>query len=338
MFSADEIKEDVDVKVIFSKISDFDIFKRYCTNFEEINKSFKSEFYNDNTASCRIYQSKDNVLSYKDFGTDDYCSSIYYVVKKYNCTYKEALNIIATDFGIINSNSKVSPSFILGEYKPKILSVIDKSYITIVPRNWTLYDYNYWVKKYGISLEWLESYEITPCEYVYLHKHNNKIAFPYSNQNPIYAYKINDENGKIGYKIYRPYEKDKRYKWMSDTTSDMIQGYNQLPKTDDLLIITKSLKDVICCRLCGYSAISLQAEGIKLEKNVADKLEIRFKKIILLYDNDVKGYESAKKITKEYGFKSIIIPLNTGCKDLSELIEKSGLEVAKTTLNGLLFE
>jgi len=102
------------------------------------------------------------------------------------------------------------------------------------------------------------------------------------------------------------------------------------------LIITKSLKDVICCKLCSYSAISLQGEHNKLDKLLVNKLSKRFKNIILFYDNDESGVKSSNKISSNYGFKSIFIPVKYNCKDLSELIASYGLKRAKIILKKLI--
>lgn len=336
MFTAKDIIPDNVLDEIKAKISDYDIFKQYCRNFEEINKPFLSELYTDTNPSCRIYQGKNNCLYYKDFGTGDTFNCYSYIMKKFNCTFKEALNIIANDFGIYKSD-KIKPEVILGRdniSKPK--KVIAKPTISIVPRPWTLYDYNYWYKQYGITFEWLDSYEVIPCEYVYLHKNNKTIVFQNTNNNPIYAYRFTHE-GKYSYKIYFPLSPNKKHKWLfSGGTEYNIEGYDQLPLHDDLLIITKSLKDCICYRLLDYSAISLQGEANKLKKDLVVKLQRRFKKIIINYDNDDQGIKSSHKITSNYGFRSIFIPSKYECKDLSELIAKKGLNEAKIILNKLI--
>ena len=56
----------------------------------------------------------------------------------------------------------------------------------------------------------------------------------------MYAYKVYNH-----FKIYKPYA-DKYTKWRNNLTELDIQGYKQLPKTGDILVITKSMKDVMC--------------------------------------------------------------------------------------------
>lgn len=335
MFNADKINPDIDIKELFSKVSEYDIFKKYCTNFEEIDKSFLSEFYNDTNPGCRIYQNKNNKLYYKDFGNGDHLGCINYVMKKYYCNFKEALNIISNDFGLLTFNLKEKPEFILSETITNLNKPKFKPFITINSRNWNITDYNYW-SKYNITFDLLEKYDVIPCKNIYLHKLNKTIVFNNTDSNPIYAYRFTHE-GKYSYKIYFPLNVNKKHKWLfSGGYSENIEGFDQLPLFGDLLIITKSLKDIICCKLCGYDAISLQGEANKLSIDLMNKLKKRFNNFILFYDNDEQGIKSAHKITSNYDFKSIIIPLEYDCKDLSELIAKNGLNEANVILNKLI--
>lgn len=335
MFTADNIIPDVDVSEILSVCSEYDIFKKYCKNFEEINKPFTSEFYNDSKPDCRIFQTKENSLLYKDFGEPSHCFNCFsYVMYKFNYTFKEAINVISLDFGIIKNDNTISPNFIIGmenkKLKPKI-----KPVISIVSRSWNLTDYNYWFKQYGISFEWLESYEVIPCEYVYLNTGDKNIAFKNTQSNPIYAYRFVSE-GKYVYKIYFPLHPDKKRKWLYNGTNEIFEGYDQLPLFDNLLIITKSLKDVMCCRLCGYSAVSLQGEGNKLSKDTYYKFKKRFDKIIVFYDNDEDGIKYSDAICETYGIEKIEIPKQYNCKDLSDLIKSKGLTESKKILDDLI--
>jgi len=94
-----------------------------------------------------------------------------------------------------------------------------------------------------------------------------------------YAFKFKDR-----YKIYAPY--DKENKWLSNTRKTDIQGYSQLPTKGERLIITSSLKDVMCLNAAGYHSIALQSEMEVPDEKLISKLKDRFKTIEILYDND----------------------------------------------------
>jgi hypothetical protein len=118
--------------------------------------------------------------------------------------------------------------------------------------------------------------------------------------------------------------------------SRSIVGFKKLPSTGEILIITKSRKDKICCNMLKYYSISTQAETNILDPKLVDNIRPRFKYVIVFFDNDDTGIKTVDKITLEYGFKSIIIPLEYKAKDLSELIGLRGEKEAKTILNNLI--
>jgi hypothetical protein len=128
------------------------------------------------------------------------------------------------------------------------------------------------------------------------------------------------------FKIYNPYSITKEGKWLSNVGSDCLQGYDQLPETGDLLIITKSLKDVLCFYEMGISAVGLQAETNKMSKKSFDELSKRFKRLVLLLDNDDQGYTSTCEFLLTYDIEFFFIPNE---KDISDYIKKYNLEKAK---------
>ena len=91
MFDLKAAYNTITVEEILSKVTEWSLWKHYCSNFETLDRSFRSELYNDNNPSCRIYQTNGR-LRYKDFGTGDNLNIFEYIQKKYNCTFNECLN------------------------------------------------------------------------------------------------------------------------------------------------------------------------------------------------------------------------------------------------------
>jgi len=334
MFEGKNVFPDIYVKDIFEKVSEYDIFSRYCQNFKELDKSFSSEFYTDKNPSCYITDNNGKLM-YKDFGSTDILNCFEYVMKKYNCNFNEAKLIISNDFNLASLKTVINPSFLIGNEKNKVvLNKKSKTIITIKVRNWDIFDYNYW-SRYSISFSLLDKYNVFPCSHVYLNK-NGKTSIIYaSKDDPIYAYRFIHE-GVTSYKIYRPLTKNKKYKFIFNGSKHNIEGEDQLPWVGDLLVITKSLKDVICLRMMGYNSISLQGEANTLEEDTVVKLKKRFDNIIIFYDPDNQGIESSAKICSKYGFKSIIVPPEYNSKDTSDLIENKGFIEAKEIINKLI--
>lgn len=340
MFTADNIFIDISLDEIYKYVSQYDIWKKYCTNFQEVNKPFLSEFYKDKNPDCRIFYDRKGNLIYKDFGElDHYFNCFYYIMFKYGCSYKEALRVVSKDFDILKINNN---------YRPKILEIENKQFsnihlnkINIIPRDWNLYDYKYWFNQYSINFEDLDEDGIIPCRNMVLTKNDRTITFTNTNENPIYAYKEYDweSNEFLGYKIYTPLNSNKNFKFIAcNNISKSIINWNKLPEKGDLLLITKSRKDRLCCKKLSFDSIATQNEGMFLPEKLAENIKSRFKKILILFDNDEQGIKSANKIQSLYGFKCIFIPLEYECKDISELIAKIGLKEAKKVLNKLINE
>ncbi len=322
MFNLEDAYSNITLEDVFSRISEEDLWRRYCSNFKKIDVSFLSELYNDKRPSCRIYEYQ-NKLFYKDFGTAESYSIIDYIQRKYNCTFKESINIIANDFGLrTNTNLKC-------DLRPKIdvLSVLNKkvrSTIQIESQGFKLADFSYW-DQYHIPLELLEEYNVLSAKVVYLIKPTKIITFRYNIHNPIYAYEFIHE-GEISYKIYFPYAA-KSYKWLfNGGTKDNIEGYDQLPLIGNKLILTKSLKDCMIYNLIGLPAISLQGEANKLDSELVNKLLKRFNQIIVNYDKDEEGIRGSKRLNNQYGFNYFYVDKY---KDISDYCKEEGLKKTK---------
>jgi hypothetical protein len=309
---------------IFKKVNELDLWKYYCKNFEEIDKSFCSELYDDRNPGCRIFYSNNNKLLYKDFGDEGKMYGVFdYIQIKYNCTFKEALRIVANDFNILKSNVILNTDNKELKLEEKFLFK-PKSTIRILPQPFNYIDYKYW-EQYGIPLKLLEEYNVYACKEVYLYKKDRIITFTYHKSNPIYAYKFITD-GKVSYKIYFPLA-DKKHKWLfSGGSADDIEGYDQLNHFGDKLILTKSLKDCMVYRLCGYNAISLQGETNKLSSELVNKLYKRYDKIIVNYDNDAEGIRGSLRLKEQYNFDYFFID---EFKDISDYCKNYGLEKTK---------
>lgn len=326
--------DSVTMEEILSKVTQEQLWKYYCPNFEQINKNFLSDFYNDTMPSCRVISNKYGKLYYKDFGTGQYISNIFdYVKFKYNCTYQESLNIIANDFNIRKIKIQIDRTY-KGALEDKLL-IKPKSNIQIVKKAFTLNDYNNW-SKYHISLALLDKYEVFACDKIILNTNTHSYEYQYLDNNPIYSYTEYDINlNYIGSRIYFPNQYKTR-KWLNDSTSDIIQGIKQLPENGDLLIITKSLKDIMVLNVLGYNAISLASETTPLKEEIFNNLKQRFKKIIILYDNDETGIKYSNLIKEKYDVEICFIPSEYNCKDISELIVYKGLEISKKVIQEII--
>ena len=330
MFNFDSASLQITKEEILKYITELQILERYCSNYQSLDSSFKSEFYSDKNGSCRIVISASGIPYYTDYGNGDYFLAFDYVSRKYGSSYHETCNIIANDFGLKRTNLSVTPQLLLANDSPKLVKV--KSNIKVIVKPFSLVDYEYW-NQYGISLTTLQFFNVKAVSHVYLNKRDKHYVFEYKNSNPLYSYKFFKNNTEY-FKIYNPYSPTKEGKWLSNVGSDCLAGYDQLPPTGDLLILTKSMKDTMSYFELGYNAISFQAETNKISKKSWNELSKRFKRIVLNFDNDDAGREATDKFLLEYPINCYFI--DGGCKDLSDYIHKHGLKKAEKLIKNKL--
>lgn len=305
--------------VILGKISEYDIFMYYCPSFTKLGKKFSSDLREDNSPTVSIIPYNGKLL-YKDFGNSDHAFNCFsYIQYKYNCSFVDALRIIDCDFNLGLSSNIAGQKFTMGimaykqENSPKYIKpdvIIQKK-----RRPWSPEDAKFW-RKYFVSKKVLRNFAVEPISHFWI----NGVRF--ACKSITYAFKFNNR-----YKIYSPY--DDKNKWLSNTKKTDVQGYNQLPNKGERLIITSSLKDVMCLHAAGYDSIAMQSEMQIPEEKLISELENRFTTIDILYDNDFDkvsnpGQTMAAKICDLYGFKNICIPDKYKSKDPSDLVDTVG--------------
>lgn len=306
---------------INSYVSDFDIYSYYMGCRFKLNSIFNSPLRQDKTPSFGIIQNPEGRLIYNDFGNSDTGNAITFVQKKLNLSsYKEALAQIYCD--LILNQKEISDSFTnITKLEKKADSVIE-----VIRQPFNTTDLKYW-GQYHITKDILKKYEVDPIKYLIV---NGIVHWQYTKENPMYNYQNYDKR-----KIYRPLA-DKRNKWFGSMTKNYVFGHKQLPLTGSLLIITKSLKDVMCLRSFGYLAVSPPSEGSLMPKQAIENYKVRFDKIIVLYDNDEQGIKSAKRMKDTYNIDNIIIPIESETKDISDYCYKYGADQTSILLKQII--
>ena len=147
----------------------------------------------------------------------------------------------------------------------------------------------------------------------------------------MYAYKVYDK-----FKIYRPLA-SKFTKWRTNLTNRHVQGLSELPKEGgDLLIITKSLKDVMCCYEMGFNAIAAASETVFIPEDILKSLRSKWKHIVILYDRDQTGMSKARQYSKQYKLDAFFINKKFKAKDLSDAVRDNGFSTMKDWLTKTL--
>lgn len=320
MYDSTKIKQQdtpITLEYILSKVTEYDIYARYIGQFK-IGFIYNSPFREDKNPSFGIFRSrKSGKLLFKDHGNGE-CGDVIKFVELYTglTNYNDILNHIVTDMSITN-NTKLKS---IKQYESK------DTVIGVVRQDWTDVDKQYW-SQFGITKETLIKFNVSSIKYYLC---DGIVKGIYKNENPMYAYKVYDH-----FKIYRPLA-DKYTKWRNNLTPYDIQGYEQLPEKGDLLIITKSLKDVMCLYEMGYIAISPSSESTFIPDKALKQLKKRFKRILICFDRDIPGVKNMRKISLKTGLKGFLVCKKFHSKDISDAVKLNGFEVIKNWLKETL--
>lgn len=180
--------------------------------------------------------------------------------------------------------------------------------IRIKSQTYSRFDLNWW-KGWNVNKELLAEYKVATLKYYWTYVDQQNPQFP---KDPAYAYNV---MGK--YKLYFPFER-REYKFRTDMTDRELEGFAQLRYNSGLLIITKSLKDVMCLRSFGYEAISPRGESTMIPNEFLAHLDSNYPHIVTLFDND------GKHKANEYPYPELHIPISSGTKDPTDFNKKHG--------------
>ena len=230
VYDTSKVKDNFGITLewILARVTEYDIYAAYIGNFK-VGMIYNSPLRKDKTPSfgC-FYSRKTKQLLFKDHGTGE-CGNVIKFIELYTgiTNYSDILKDIVSRLKITNDTQLVSSK----QYIPSTETVIG-----VVRQEFTETDINYW-KQFNISVETLKKFGVSSIKYYLC---NGIVKSIYKEDNPMYAYKVYNH-----FKIYKPLA-DKYTKWRNNLTEYDIQGYKQLPKKGDILIITKSMKDVMC--------------------------------------------------------------------------------------------
>lgn len=103
---------------------------------------FCSPLRNDSNPTCSFYRNKSGDLIFKDFSGEFYGNFVSVVMRKFNCSYYMALQIMANDFGII-TRKDLSQNKPLIEYTNKTFEDTGPATIQVEIREFQQYELNY---------------------------------------------------------------------------------------------------------------------------------------------------------------------------------------------------
>ena len=318
------LKPKITKDFILSRVNQESIMQYYTNQDVNSKKLFTSVLRNDHKVTISYYKSKSGILYMHDFATNEHLDCWNVVMKMFNCSYYEALRIIAQDFGIIsNSDIKTKPITIVESLKET-----ESAKIQVQIKDFTNKELEWW-KQFGISIKTLKKFHVFSIEHVFL---NEELKFTSSEQCPIYGYYFGkDKNRTEKWKIYFPLKEN--YRFLNNLSKKVLQGYHQLPKTGDLLVITKSMKDLMAMYEFGIPAVSPNSETLFVDDKKLEEFKKRFKHILVVYDQDRPGKHNMWLIRKQHPELNYYFLPWYLAKDFTDSIKMVGVNEMKKYVN-----
>lgn len=285
---------------LHAHIGELDIYIHY---FGDINKNevwFNSPFRQDSKPSFRISFYEGHWV-WTDFGISPYPNKVInFVMKIENLNFYEAINFCY--YNICKTN--------------KILHVYEKSkkVSCFISKNFKKIELDYF-KQASITEQDLLDFNVYTGD-IYL---NDRIYMSSSNQNPVFIYMFNIEKQK--YQGYQPLKTNNRF--FNNNINEETLGFNTLKYRKNLLIITKSYKDIIVWNKLGIDAIAPPTEVLFIKEEHLNYFKLIYKTIIVNFDNDETGVKKSIEYTQKYNLGYFNIPKGLA-KDPFEFVVKYG--------------
>ena len=303
---------------LLEKLDDYTIYSYYLGSFKPgrlMNSPLRPD---DQIPSFAVFPGKTGGLLFKDHGTGEAGNALKFMklyrgIQTREELERELLKIIRRT----NPNLEVRTN---NHSKPVGSGVTD---IGIVRQQFTDIDKQYW-KQFHISIDTLKKFNVFSIKYFLC---NRVVRGTYKEDNPMYAYKVYDR-----FKIYRPLA-SKYTKWRTNLTNRHVQGLAELPREGgNLLIITKSLKDVMCLYEMGFNAIAASSETTFIPEDILKSLRTKWKRVVILYDRDKTGMKTAREYSKQYKMDAIFVHKKFKAKDISDAVRDNGFFAVKEWL------
>lgn len=304
-------------------LDDYTIYKYYLGSTFQVGKLINSPLRSDDRVpSFAIFRSKNGDLLFKDHGSGEAGNALKFLklyrgIQTRDELERELLRIVRK----VNPEQKV--------VQKNHINVKSEYFadIGIVRQPFTNIDKQYW-RQFGISIDTLKKFNVFSIKYFLC---NRVVRGTYKETSPMYAYKVYDR-----FKIYRPLA-SKYTKWRTNLTNEYVQGLAELPKEGgDILIITKSLKDVMCLYEMGFYAIAASSETTFIPEKIIQSLRSKWKHILILYDRDQTGMKKAREYSKSTHFDAFFVHKRFKSKDISDAVKNNDFNTVKDWLTKTL--
>ena len=283
---------------------------------EITEERFVSPFRDDERPTCSIRRMSGNgQLYFMDWAVLDKALDVFGLyMYVHGCDFSEAVDGL---FDLMaGDRSKKTPQ--LSSIRVKQLS---ETRLSATSRDWLQTDLNWWMT-FGIDKQTLEFFQVSAARFVWL---GDDIVYQHSSPQifPAYLYK-----GPSSLKAYFPHRTEFRF---YHNNANHLQGLEQLPLSGEMVVITKSLKDVMTLYRFNVPAVAPQSESIVITPEQLANLRSRFTHVVVLFDNDHAGINALRRY-KKLNLRVFMLSRHNA-KDISDYYRKYGAEMTREIIS-----
>jgi hypothetical protein len=269
-----------------------------------------------------------------------YCTGGFYKFKDFSSGFQgDALELVKALFNLPSRGHAANK--IINDYQDYLLhndipAVVEFKFhdkfkvVDYEMRHWNTQDSKFWTS-FKISSSLLSKYNVVPLSFFTMEKKEEDGSMLSYKFTKAYTYGYFREDGEL-YKIYMPKVTEKKF----IKVQNYVQGIDQLKYEAKYLVITSSLKDLMCFNKLGIGnveCIAPDSENTMIGESVMGKLSNQYSKIIVLFDNDEPGIKAAQRYKDKYGYDYVVLDMS---KDLSDSVKDHGVEAVRDKLLPLL--
>ena len=314
--------EYLDKYFVLQRVTQEQIFQHYMGMAVDVSTTFCSPIRRDRHPTCTMKYIGGKLL-FRDWSEPKSLDCFDFVQKCFSCSYGTALEIIARDFGLKNRFPDKEIPRVYQQVRNKRKKTKKRIRVRVQPV--TKVDANY-LRSYGLTQESVNKFRCFSIKHIWI---QSRPYYQYREVDPALGYYLGSTlDGDQRWKIYF-YERQGAGRFIGNT--NRFNGWVQLPLTGKLIVITKSMKDVMVLDAFGIPAIAMQTETMMPYQRIVDSLKERFKEIVIFYDFDYTGINGAHKIRKEFNIPAIFLTNGRfatedfGSKDISDYVKANGV-------------
>lgn len=257
----------------------------------KVGKAFKSPLRNDRSPSMSIL-CKDGVWMLKDFSTGDVYTSVTFVQKKYGLSFKDALNKMAMEAGMMKEKERIYEVQEMPIYIPSLEEMMP---ITYFKGSWGKKAKDFW-RNTGVTEDHCIKHNTFLVQEAAV-KHQKE----YIGKNElVWAY----DAGMGRIKLYFP-ERPKGERFKNNIKGSHLWNFENIRKCNALLV-QKSMKDLLVTSLLFPCVIATQAEESNLfNAEIVEDIHKLTDTVYVSYGSDEQGVREGTKLSQKYGWKHV---------------------------------